>query len=231
MKYPHSKTVIYLSVLAAILAVVAFAQSEAGSGQWTFGPRPATPTPFVAGEPFSAELTSTAAINGQKSALQPHSYKIYRDSAGRTMSSPAFQPGGYNTSVWEVDDPVAGSWYVFDARTRTAYKSIRPIPPTPPAASSTSAASSARQQDLGVRMILGVQASGTITAAADGSWSVERWFCSDLHLVMMTRSYMKSGTGVNEITSLQLGEPPSESFQVPSGYAVVSKSGPFTLPD
>jgi hypothetical protein len=214
---------LFVASLGVIVAGVVFAQLAPDSAGWEFtGPGGIARLP---NHPFSAELTTQTTGKGRGTSRL---YRLYRDSQGRTMSCPPFQSGGYSNNMTEIDDPAAGDWYILDARAQVAHKgAIPPRPPTPSLSPSTATAPNVL--DMGMRIILGQQATGTITTTANGAQSVERWNCADLQLVLLMRAVNRSLTAVTEFTSLQLGDPPAAYFQVPSGYSVVNEPGPFTV--
>ncbi len=179
--------------------------------------------PTVTGAPFSATRTDTSKLT-QTGRETTRSYKLYRDSAGRTSAVPADTPSGYNPRFNEIDDPIAGYWYILDVNTHTAYQFKMP----PKIARQPSAAPKPEVSSLGTMQLLGVQAEGTRTFMPNGNM-IERWDSPQLHLTMVLRTVTETGTGVTQITELTPADPPSSVFAVPSDYTVVQQTSPFVI--
>jgi len=149
-------------------------------------------------------------------------YKVYRDFQERTVTAPARAPSGYNPMLTELDDPVAGYVYIFDAHTKIAHRSRMPV-----AALRPKSDPDATMESLGSQYILGVKAEGTRTAVTGGMH--ESWFSPDMQLLLIGRDSIRGGTGSERITSLELADPPETLFQIPQGYTIVDETGPFTV--
>jgi hypothetical protein len=207
---------------------------EAGLGEKTV-----TGAPFSAS--FSTETTETLADGNQIKHTSTGS--IARDSQGRTrrdMTLPAFGQaavaGQAAPHVTFVNDPVAGTRYILEADTKTA----RQMPPPPDKSEFTRGAHNGGHgaadketvtTSLGTQTIGGVTAEGTrytrtIPAGQIGNVKpivvvTERWYSSDLQMVVMTkRSDPRSGDTVFQMTSIARTEPAATLFQVPADYTV-----------
>lgn len=88
-------------------------------------------------------------------------------------------------------------------------------------------------QPLGTRNIEGVAAEGTRTTVTIPAGTIgnvnsidvvtERWFSTDLQAdVLITRRDPRSGDTVYRLTNIVRAEPPSDLFEVPAGYTIVS---------
>ncbi len=218
-----NRTILACIVLQASFSCAALAQREGMRFTDVSLKRPP-----VEGKPFSAEESVENQVFpfGQPAAPVVRKYRLYRDSQGRTASVPAEVPGGYNINLKEVDDQVAGYWYILDSARHIAHRIKMPpamAPPKPAASHSPEHVVTL----LGSQTLLGVQAEGR-RDYINGNM-VERWDCRDLQLVMLLRTSNQGGQGLTQITSLNLGDPPAEIFQIPPDYKVVDETSPFTL--
>jgi len=211
-------------LLGCVLALATFfglLEAAPPAGSPFISPLVARPA-SIAGHPFSAEEAVQLTMLAAKNPQPERSYKYYRDAMGRTLSLPARNPV-YNPGLTEIVDPVAGYWYVLDASKQIAHRAkilgALQRPHLAPNPNSTS---------LGSQYLLGVQAEGQRTITPNGA-TIEIWICKDLQLPLIQRSSDSISTGLTQITNLHLGDPSPELFQIPSGYAVVDETTPFTV--
>jgi hypothetical protein len=213
---------------------IRFLGFEAGLGDKTV-----TGAPFSAS--FSTESTETLADGNQ--IKHTSTGTTARDSQGRTrrdMTLPAFGPmavaGQAAPHVTFVNDPVARTRYILESDAKTA----RQMPPSPDRSEFTkgthtgghgAADKETVTTPLGTETIGGVTAEGTrytrtIPAGQIGNVKpivivTERWYSSDLQMVVMTkRSDPRSGDTVFQMTSITRSEPAATLFQVPADYTV-----------
>lgn len=213
-----------MTLFVAVSGISLFAQ-----GKGLRFMRPATGRQnAVTGSPYSAAETVQTSSFDLKVQPPAKSYKIYRDTQGRTVTAPARAPGGYNPALTEVDDPVAGYWYILDSATGTTYRSKLPVWP-PKIANPQESSSGVTTVSLGSQFLSGVQTNGTRTTIMSDGATVEEWVSPEMHLVMVLRTTNSGGTGLTQITDLQLGEPAAALFQIPADYAIVDETGPFVL--
>jgi hypothetical protein len=195
--------------------------------------------------------TETAQTLGDGNQIQRNTTASFaRDGQGRTrrdMTLPAIgsfaASGSTPPHVVFINDAVAGKQYILDPDRKIARTSARPArgarrgPPPSTQASPTTGGPEAWDRknvvttSLGTQTINGVSAEGTrytrtIPAGAIGNAKPivitnERWYSSDLQMVVMSkRSDPRNGDTVTQVTNIQRGEPDASLFQVPSDYAV-----------
>jgi hypothetical protein len=210
--------------LAALSAITAFPQPRG----FHFGDGTLGWEPPVAGYPFSAELIYQEA-RFTANLSSPVYYKQYWDSQGREVKSPPFGVGGGTslvnpqfTKFKEIVDPIGGYWYILDSSTRIAHRSKMPARTLLPPSSEPRTGVS-----LGSQTMLGVQAEGWRVPGPGATG--EKWFCSDLKLMMLTKIESTKLSTLHQVTALQLGEPPADLFKVPSAYTVADEISPYVV--
>ena len=197
----------------------------------------------VAASPFTATLSTqfsqTLADGNQIQSTTTGT--IARDSQGRTrrdLTFPAIGPwaasGKSAPHIVVITDPVAGVQYLLQPDKKIARKitlptqraqNNQPSNATPPPRNGEA------RTDLGTQTINGVLAQGTrttrtIPVGAIGNQQPlaivnERWFSSDLQMMVMTkRSDPRTGQSLFQLTDIQRNEPDATLFQVPSDYTV-----------
>jgi len=179
----------------------------------------------VIGHPFSAQKTVIETVKPPlpDSLSSTRTYSVYRDSQGRTVTTPAEASSGYNPDLIEFDDPVSGFWYVLDTARHIAHRSKMPQPLTRPAQRT-----GPESQDLGSQYMFGVLVNGSRAWAA-GGLSLESWISPDLQLRVYSHQLQQQGERIEQITNLQLTEPPATLFQIPTGFTVVDETEPFSI--
>jgi hypothetical protein len=225
MSRSNQRLFVFLMFLAVLFAITAFPKARG----FHFGDATLGWALPVTGHPFSAEFTWQEA-KFAANLPSPAYYKHYRDSQGREVTVPPFGVDRGTsfvspqfTKFTEIVDPIAGYWYILDSSTRTAHRSKMPARPAP------SPSDSFRGLSLGNQTILGVQAEGFSTSAANGATS-EKWFCNDLKLMIVVKTNSPNFSTLRQVTSLRLGEPPATLFKVPSDYTVVDEVSPYVVP-
>lgn len=197
----------------------------------------------VKGVPLSAVLVTvreTTLVDGNKIHNESQS-KVYRDAEGRVrreMGVDLANPmaGAVKHNLIVITDPVAGTRYMLNPDNKTA----RQAPMHGPRHAGQDQNARQRPMDgpgdvakepLGTKMVNGVQAEGvrvtrTIPAATMGNEKpitvvTERWYSSDLQMVVMTtHTDPMMGTVTTKLVSVIQGAPDASLFQVPSGYAI-----------
>lgn len=158
-----------------------------------------------------------------------------------------------------IGDPVSGEYYDLDPRTRTAVKNVRlakavslkqqreaaeTAKKTGDKVAQTVVSSDGRKrtESLGSQRIEGVEAQGkrtTITIPAGEIGNIrpiettdESWYSPELQTVVMTKRHdPRSGDTTYRLTNISRRDPDRSLFQVPSGYTIVDRSAPKTVPE
>ncbi|MGA7922319.1 MAG: hypothetical protein WCA38_21865 [Candidatus Acidiferrales bacterium] len=222
---------------------IGFLGFEAGLGD----NKTITGAPFRA--TFSTQSSQTLADGNQ---IQHNSTgSIARDSQGRTrrdLTLPAIGAfvvvsGQSLSHVTFINDPVAGTRYLLEEDRKIARQMPEPPDKIALATRSGTAVEPGAERNpeaqkeivttsLGTQTIGGISAEGTrytrtIPAGEIGNAKpivivTERWYSSDLQMVVMTkRSDPRSGETTFQMTNIQRQEPAATLFQVPADYAVV----------
>ena len=213
------------------------------STEMRYGDRP------IKGAPYSAQFVSesTRTLAGGARISRSSTGAVYRDAAGRTrreMTLGAVGPivvEGEPKSVVFINDWVARVHYVLDEGQRVARK--LPLPEelnVPPRAIQGTDENSAKEEELGKRIIEGLEVEGhrltvTVPAGRVGNdrpleFVSERWFSPELKLVVLSihrDPYV--GNNVYRLTNITRAEPAAALFEVPADYAVLegpSKNAP-----
>lgn len=192
--------------------------------------------------------------------------KMSRDADGRTrveqyVVGQQIWPDGRQAPptpmLIEIDDVVDGYFYVLDTERKIAYRSkhvpvpARAVPPeqkreqaSTPAAKAPPPPPKEGQQrttieDLGIRVIQGVQAEGErrTTIFPVGSRGNDRpmtevsemWTSPQLELVVLSTTKSLSHESTTELVNLSLVQPPADLFLPPSDYQVIDVKGEFTI--
>jgi hypothetical protein len=233
-----------------------------GMGPGDRGPRPFSPDPtfdFVGsemrfggpalkGSPYSATVITEAVQTLANGTLisRKTTASVYRDSEGRTRREQTlgaigpFQASGEAPRITFIEDPVAGSQYVLDARSHTAQK-MKSRNGTPPRNRPPSS-SQAKTESLGTKTIEGVEAEGTRSTLTIPAGQIgndqpleivsERWYSPELQVVVLSKhTDPRIGEHVYRLTNISRSEPAKALFDVPADYTVTERSfgrGPKT---
>lgn len=217
----------------------------------------------VKGAPYSADavtVTTQTLADGNR-IVRRSTGSVARDSEGRTRREQRIEglgpwaAGAELPPMIVINDPVAQTSFVLESKSHTARKaSMAGLPATAAehiAKLKAEASASGKtieivtrhssgdsvSEDLGTRVIEGVQAEGkrTTRTVAAGEMGNEKplqylnevWTSSDLHVIVMSRTVdPMAGETVYTLTNLQRGEPDAGLFRIPADYTV--KEGPQT---
>ena len=159
-----------------------------------------------------------------------------------------------------IGDPVSGEYYDLDPRTRTAVKNVRlgkammlkqqtqdgekrtRTDDAKVAQPVVSSDGRKRTESLGSQRIEGVEAQGkrtTITIPAGEIGNIrpiettdESWYSPELQTVVMIKRHdPRSGDTTYRLTNISRRDPDRSLFQVPSGYTIIDRSAPKTVPE
>jgi hypothetical protein len=216
--------------------------------------------PTVTKAPYSAEAVteSVQTMYDGNRIVQRNSTKQYRDSEGRER-----REEGAPLDVVFISDPVAKASYTLHPESKTAEKMgfmsgpgdvfmVHASPATTAIMGAASGATfnlgvmartplvqvsdAATDEDLGVRMIEGVEAKGsrTVTTIAAGqigndrAIEDERWYSPDLQLTVLTRhADPRTGETTYKLVNIQRLEQVRSLFEIPPGYTI-HEPGMFT---
>jgi hypothetical protein len=240
-----------LLIVLCMGGFAAFAQGPRGHmGGPGFGPMAGMEHgKVVTGAPFTATLqeTSTQKLADGNTITKTTTSQFARDSQGRTWLQttsdhlgPWTSATGTPKTLTFITDPVAGAAYTLDQTAMTATQ--RKLP----AARTASEGAGGRRAEFAARSgavttTLGTQAFAPLPSALEGTQvtrTIEankigntqaivtittRWYSPDLKMVVQqTSTDPRNGTRTFQVTNIQLAEPSSSLFLVPSGYAVTS---------
>lgn len=222
--------------------------------------------PTVTKSPYSAEVVSESiqTLYDGNRIVQKTSAKKYRDSEGRERR----EEGSPMNAVF-ITDPVAKVSYTLHPDSKTAEKMTLGGPnvtsfsgaarfnlATVPQPNVTIAApgnvtfalatrvattsTNAKEEDLGTRMIEGVEAKGTRSTVTIPAGEIgndraiditdERWYSPDLQLTILTRhADPRTGETTFKLTGIQRIEQVRSLFEVPPGYTI-HEAAVFTRP-
>jgi hypothetical protein len=215
------------------------------------GGRAVTGAPFSA----MAVSQSTQTLADGNHIARKTQVNLYRDTQGRfrrEVTLAGIGPlaaSGQPKSFVMINDPVAGAGYVLEPDQKVARK--MPGPPRGMKGLDSGAGphgalgyrewkganeGNVKTESLGIETISGVSAEGTrytrtIAAGEIGNEKPitivsERWYSSDLQVVVMSkRSDPRFGDTIYTLTNVQRTEPPASLFIVPSDYTV-KEGGP-----
>jgi len=207
-----------------------------------------TGAPFTA----TLQETFTQRLADGNTITHTTTSQFARDSQGRTWLQttsnrlgPWTSTSGTPKTLTFITDPVAGAAYTLDQTAMTATQRKLPAARTASegaggrraefAARSGAARSDAVTATLGTQVLAplpsaleGTQITRTIEANKIGNTqpivtTTTRWYSPDLKMVVQqTSSDPRNGTRTFQVTNIQLAEPSSSLFQVPSGYSLTS---------
>ena len=199
--------------------------------------------PSTPNAPFTATVNTESArqlADGTTITVKNHRL-IARDKAGRIFQERRLlvpDDGKHDSFITqiEISDPVAHNLYLCTPRERTCQLELFTVPAFDPPATGAGP----NREDLGKRLINGVETIGTletrvIESGAIGNDSpivvkLETWYSPQLSVNLVTkRQDPRSGNQSFEVSDLTLGEPADAQFRVPNGYRVIDlKQTPST---
>jgi hypothetical protein len=173
----------------------------------------------------------------------------YRDSVGRIRTErPMFRrQGELNFTMVQVQDPVAGYFYVIDSANQVVHRmpaqTMGPVQPSIPNPTSQTLKNGTEitVQPLGSSTISGVAVVGTKTMTMYPAGSRlgndrpvtttgETWWAPSLGLMLSSTSSQPGGdVATMTIQNLTTTEPNPTLFMVPAGYKIVDETGGFTI--
>ena len=218
--------------------------------------------PTVTKAPYAAEAVteSIQTMYDGNRIVQRNSTKQYRDSEGRER-----REEGAPLDVVFISDPVAKASYTLHPESKTAEKlgfmsgtsDVFTVHASPGTAAIMGGASgnttfvsgimaraplaqvseTAKEEDLGAKMIEGVEAKGSRTVTTIPAGQIgndraieivdERWFSPELQLTVLTRhSDPRMGETTYKLVNIQRIEQVRSLFEIPPGYAV-NEAGMF----
>lgn len=214
------------------------------STEMRFGDRP------VKGVPYSAQFVSesTRTLSNGTRISRNSTGAVYRDTAGRTRREmtlgavgPIVVEDGPKQMVF-INDWVARVHYALDVASRTARKlPLRDVPEGVPAPIYAGPDDLPKIEELGKRMVEGVEAEGvrstvTVPAGRVGNdrpleFVSERWYSPELQLVVLSiHKDPYVGDNTYRLTNINRAEPAASLFEVPADYKVVEGSPPKDAP-
>ena len=240
-----------LLIVLCMGGCVAFAQGPRGHmGGPGFGPMAGMEHgKVVTGAPFTATLqeTFTQKLADGNTITHTTTSQFARDSQGRTWLQttsnrlgPWTSTTGTPKTLTFITDPVAGAAYTLDQTAMTATQRKLPAPRADSEGvggrrAEFAARSGAVSTPLGTQVLAplpsaleGTQITRTIEANKIGNTqpivtTTARWYSPDLKMVVQqTSSDPRNGTRTFQVTNIQLAEPSSSLFQVPSGFTVTA---------
>lgn len=201
----------------------------------------------VTGKPFSATgVTDTTRIleNGHR-IVRHNVMKQYRDRQGRTRREQTLEALGPSSPVVPkamifIFDPVLHVNYVIDPEAGVARKFTAPqsysaaeLAPfsTPSQDNQSSHSSQTRVEELGKRLIEGLECSGTRTTTTLPKGTIgndaaivivrETWFSADIEAVVLSKTLdPRFGTTDYHLTDLNRSEAPPDLFRVPASFKI-----------
>ncbi len=244
--------------------------ADTTSYTFTFSAGPPMPSlGIVSGAPYSGRQTSenvqTLADGTRLTRGHTVGSTVYRDSAGRMRRersafgtpTPGLKPPA-SFAIVEVDDPIAGFRYLFDAVNQVAHRmplQVQPMPnrpqtaPPPRASVPTTLESTTKMSDgtvrtfqsLGTQVIAGVTAQGTrnTTTYPAGSYMgndrpvttvSENWVHPETRAMLLSKmSSPIGGDSTMTMEDFSTNEPDPALFEPPPGYKIVDETGPFKI--
>jgi len=207
------------------------------------------PPPFtvIAGAPYSAEQIQEhwhTASDGKLVSPPPRSTKMWRDSTGRTRTEGPLFGLNNSPSIIEINDPVAGRWYLLDPETNVAHRAALESRLEQPASGTRAAGSTglpgtaqSRQcsrDSLGSKTIEGVLAEGWLiqcTEPTRGDAAVaELWTAAmGLKVTVLRKTSFLQGESTLRLINISRAEPDPSLFQPPPEYKVVDETSRFTV--
>jgi hypothetical protein len=201
----------------------------------------------VKGAPYSAQAVTqfTQTLADGNTIHHTNTAAVARDSEGRSRREVSFGAIGALAGSSEapktvfIHDPVAGSSYVLEPKTKVARMSQAPKNSTPETARThhpggeRARANQAeiKTEDLGTQVMQGLTVQGkritrSIAAGQVGNERAfqtvtETWYSPDLQTIVMSKSSdPRGGETVYQLTNISRAEPDATLFQVPSDYKV-----------
>lgn len=218
-------------IVGLSIVLIASAQSPPNAGSWDL----ITLASTAAGAPLSAEQSEQLTLlsaDGMK-RTEVRTTRIFRDSAGRIRVE--FPPGGeyaQSTAFVTLVDPTARSVVTLLQATKMAFRLTEPV-----SAKGFGFAVRAKEgelragspqtktDDLGIRVIEGIEFRGTRTELIDqkaGSVATftERWHSEPLGLTSLIVVVSANGSHSVALKNIQRGEPDPALFVVPLTYVI-----------
>ena len=202
-------------------------------------PLPAVPR-AITGLPYSLEQTVERVqtlADGTRISQPSEKTLQYRDSAGRTRNEITMTmdgPAARTITTIRIVDPVAGTRYSLDTRTKVARKMAPLNAPIKGSVAATQAPArpDSTSESLGTQDIGGVLARGTRTTMVypagfsgnDRPITIinENWMSTDLRIMLQSKSSdPRYGDSTTTLTNFSRSEPDPMLFQVPSDYQIV----------
>jgi hypothetical protein len=230
---------------------------EEGVCRVNFDPGNAPANFAVTGAPYSGhQVFTSVSSNGTPFSASPNGTGQYRDSHGRVRTDPkqvsvrAAGPGNMMPPLVEIEDPVAGFFYILNPASQTAYRlkaAFRSVAFQPNQNMAQQAGtrtgpngSTVTIENLGQQIISGVTATGqrTTNIYPPGTYSQndkeivtvnERWIDPKTGVVILMKNAGLRVNTTDSIPDYQEGDPEASLFQIPSGYTIVDETGPFTF--
>lgn len=211
---------------------------------------------LVTGQPLTAEATTESVqtlADGNRITRTTH-VTLYRDSQGRTRRETVFSgigplaaDGKLHTLI-KIHDPVAGKSYILDPERKVArqmpeakryFRGGHPLDRSQ-FRKLRGMGEDVKTESLGTQTIGGIGAEGTrytrtIPAGQIGNEkpivvTSERWYSSDLQMMVMTKhSDPRFGDSTYTLSNIQRSEPDAALFTVPSGYTLKTGNARFML--
>jgi hypothetical protein len=214
----------------------------------------------ITGAPYSgtqSNQTIRTLANGTQitqRGLRPTT--VYRDSFGRTrFENQAFPvPSGmkptFPYTLVQIEDPVAGYFYVLDSESKIAHRvPLKVTSSGPPEALPNTEAwtrimpdgTTLTSKSLGVQTMLGMMVAGTKTTVMHPAGSQmgndrpvtttdESWMSPQLGVLIYARDTNPDGSeSWTTMQDFSAADPDASLFQVPAGYKLVDETGSFTI--
>ena len=266
------RRILFATALCAALATPAFPQLDlpggrsckrSGDGAITiaFDLSPIVRTEAVTDAPYSAvrsqQSVQTLADGAHLTRSGRMETATWRDSNGRVRTEIRVPPGERrpspcDSSLVEIEDPVAGYVYLLDSVDRVAYRlPLTTLPratkrtaaqkaASPPAQTSPDEAAPARES-LGEKTMFGITVTGTRTVVTypvgsrigndrPVTTTEEDWVSPELHVNLYSqRTNYDGSVSTTSLKDLSVAEPDPSLLQVPPGYRIIDESGSFTI--
>jgi len=187
---------------------------------------------LIKNKPYSAEgTTETVQVLADGNRILRHNLtKYYRDSAGRTRREQTIEALGPSspiatTQMIIISDPVAAVDYILDPTHKTAQKFSR----FPAASDEAPHPETGEKRTIQGLECTGTKKTSTIPAGKVGNERpitivTETWYAPAIEAVVSsTTSDPRFGQTTYTLRNLVLGEPPSDLFELPSGYTLENR--------
>jgi len=222
--------------------------------------------PAVTGAPFSGEESETSrqvlADGTRITRPGPFGAKVFRDTEGRTRLERRLLPVQPTVpgraaiapiELVEINDPAQGIYYILDATRKVAYRfTYTPVQPNPnrqaprgpagipPGSFTNPQGIRITTEDLGLRVINGVQAEGRrrTTVTPENFQGNDRpltqvnedWTAVQLQIPILSISTSaQSGESRWELLNVGLASPSPVLFSPPPDFTIQDKQSPFTV--